>query len=541
MMFPLLLVTLTLVTVLGINGVVLYQQESNAPLINVAGRQRMLSQRMTKEALLLAIETDEVRRSAHRASLAGTTDLFDRSLGVLLEGGELEIAGQPVLFEAIDDAGALEKLEAGRSLWVGLTPAIEALLDPALVAGSDAEREALEALQAENLALLKLMNEATVKLQKRATAGIHLLEYMDIAAISVGLVIFGFSFWYTRVSLIRPIQRIRNEVIRISEGDGDLTKRIAVTSKDEVGELSQSFNVLIDKIEHLVEAIEQAAGDTYTTSSQLVAQTYSVVENLKQQGSQTSQIAAAAEEMSASGHEVADKSATAQQAASQAGSEAEKGRAVVSETINDMTQIAETVGRSSESVERLGELGTQIGEVITVINEIADQTNLLALNAAIEAARAGEHGRGFAVVADEVRKLADRTTKATEEIGGSIESIRQGTGLAVTEMNQGKQLVQQGVGRASNADESLASILEANQEVDELVAGIAQASSEQRVASDSVSQSITSISTVLTESITAAETTAEGIAAVAEKTSELKTLIEKFNLRTGGTVKAEAV
>jgi methyl-accepting chemotaxis protein len=270
----------------------------------------------------------------------------------------------------------------------------------------------------------------------------------------VALTVAGFVFWL-RASIGRPVREVVSMVKRVAAGD--LTPRLEIKRTDEIGVLAGGFNTLLDSLHGAIRDVHAAANDVAAASTQ---------------------IAASSEEMAAAVAEVAQQSTKASQAADESGRIATEGGQVVLGTIESMKGIEAVVGRSAETVKDLGSKSQQIGEVVAVINEIADQTNLLALNAAIEAARAGEHGRGFAVVADEVRKLAERTTKATQEIAQSITSIQTQTAAAVDQMGQGAEQVKQGVGRASEAGGNLERIVTGAKDVAGLLQGISAASQQ---------------------------------------------------------------
>ncbi|MBY0262796.1 MAG: methyl-accepting chemotaxis protein [Phycisphaerales bacterium] len=277
-----------------------------------------------------------------------------------------------------------------------------------------------------------------------------LMYTVPIVALTLG----GFLFWL-RSAVGRPIQQVVSTVSKVAEGD--LTPRLNMRRSDEIGVLAGAFDKLMDSLHGAIRDVHAAANDVAAASTQ---------------------IAASSEEMAAAVGEVAQQSTKASTAADDSGRIATDGGRVVLGTIESMKSIDTVVGQSVKTVEDLGAKGQQIGEVIAVINEIADQTNLLALNAAIEAARAGEHGRGFAVVADEVRKLAERTTKATQEIAGSITSIQTQTAEAVEQMNRGATEVKAGVGRATEAGNNLEQIVAGAKDVAGLLQGISAASQE---------------------------------------------------------------
>ncbi|MGA9120472.1 MAG: methyl-accepting chemotaxis protein, partial [Bacteroidota bacterium] len=215
---------------------------------------------------------------------------------------------------------------------------------------------------------------------------------------------------------------------------------------------------------------------------------------------------------------------------------AELGGQVVDETVVGMKRIAEVVNKSAATVKALGKSSDQIGEIIGVIDDIADQTNLLALNAAIEAARAGEQGRGFAVVADEVRKLAERTTKATKEIAGMIKAIQADTTGAVSSMAEGTKEVDEGIKLADKAGVSLNEIVEVSQKVTDMVSQIAAASEEQSSASEQISKNVEAISTVTAETAQGVQQIARAAEDLNRLTENLQQLLSRFKLsgETGG-------
>ncbi|MBY0262797.1 MAG: methyl-accepting chemotaxis protein [Phycisphaerales bacterium] len=266
----------------------------------------------------------------------------------------------------------------------------------------------------------------------------------------------GFMLLLRRL-LSRPIAGLVAMIRDVAEGEGDLTKRLDLKRTDEIGQLAGWFDTFMGKLQDIIREVSVSTREVAAASTE---------------------IAASSEQMSASVGEVARQAAMASQAAGESGRIATEGGQVVSSTIKGMQRIDEAVSQSAQSVQALGERGRQIGNVVATIREIADQTNLLALNAAIEAARAGEHGRGFAVVADEVRKLAERTTKATEEIGGSIGAIQHETTTAVEKMARGTTEVREGVASATCAEESLGKIVMGAKDVASMIQGISAASEQ---------------------------------------------------------------
>ncbi|MEM1099125.1 MAG: methyl-accepting chemotaxis protein [Planctomycetota bacterium] len=381
----------------------------------------------------------------------------------------------------------------------------------------------------EGLALIdELHHDQEVLLQEadqNAASMMNLVSGVAGAAVVFAVVV---SLLLIR-SLVGSTRRVLNVLAAVAQGD--LTQEpIAMKASDEMGELARATDQMAGSLKEIIRDVTFSAQEVAMASGEIADSSDQIAQGMNEQTTQVQQVSAAVEQMSCSVTEVARKSTDAATSADKSGNAAREGGEIVRDTIDGMHAISEAVSASAMSVQELGKRGEQIGEIIATINDIADQTNLLALNAAIEAARAGEHGRGFAVVADEVRKLADRTTQATDEIGTSIQEIQTETTEAVGRMNAGTEQVTHGVAKASAAGDSLGEIVSAAQDVAEMIQSIASAADEQSTASDDVARSIETISAVSQRTSERGQQAAQTAALLSQKAEALQLMCRRFKL-----------
>ena len=372
------------------------------------------------------------------------------------------------------------------------------------------------------------LNVQESKAASESSSKVYFASRRLVLATLIFTIILGLSLalWTAR-SIALPVQEVARVAGRIA--DGDLTSEpVEVRSADEVGQLAQSVNVMQRRLRELITAVSQNAERISTASEQLSATAAHQAQNADAERDQTRQVATAMQEMSATVLQVSDNSAKASEASTKALETARHGGSTIQDTLGKMRAIADSTATTSDRIQKLGASSQQIGEIIGVIDEIADQTNLLALNAAIEAARAGEQGRGFAVVADEVRKLAERTSKATREISQTIKSIQSETKLAVQAMQSGTLLVQSGVTSATQAGDSLQEIIKTSEQVGEMVIFIAQAATEQASAGEEINQSITAIAKITEETASGANSSAQATRELFSLATDLQTLVSTF-------------
>ncbi len=337
------------------------------------------------------------------------------------------------------------------------------------------------------------------------------------------------SLWYINHSLY-PVVKITKMIEEVASGEGDLTKKIDVQSDDEIGQLAKGFNQFIDKQHAMISQIKQSVESLLARMGELVSQMAEVDRSSSEQNDHINRVATAVEEMNSTVAEIANNAESAVQYSSEASEKAVAGAEVVNKTVDGMNRIAEVVDKAADAINSLGEKSAQISEIIGVINDIADQTNLLALNAAIEAARAGEQGRGFAVVADEVRKLAERTSQATKEVADTIKTIQEETHFAVESMEQSKQEVERGRELASASGQALEEIKTSAETVSAMIGQIANATREQSRATEEITQSIEGITLLSSKVSEITSQSRKVVEDLADVVNEIKAQVDRFKL-----------
>mgnify|MGYP001247034021 CR=1 FL=1 len=363
-------------------------------------------------------------------------------------------------------------------------------------------------------------------------------RYKTILATSIIAVAAGIStalivaYWIVQ-GIVRPLTDLTLKVERIA--DGHLDVNVDYDSKDEIGLLARDMNKMVDSFSRIINGILTSANNVVSTVDVLRARTAKTAEGAQNQSSQASQIATAAEEMSQTITDIAKNASVAQDSSREAMDTASKGKEVADGAVETVNRVYTSTVDLSTMVAKLNNRATEIGDIVTVIKDIADQTNLLALNAAIEAARAGEQGRGFAVVADEVRKLAERTIKATAEISEKIEAVQTESSHTTKSMEEASEEVTKANEYIKQAGDSLYSIVESVQKVRDQITQIATAVDEQSAASGEVARNIEMTSAVAMEMETMAGDVMHEVNGLAGIATELKNSTAGF--RTNGNGK----
>ncbi|RMM24841.1 Histidine kinase, HAMP region: chemotaxis sensory transducer [Pseudomonas savastanoi pv. phaseolicola] len=318
----------------------------------------------------------------------------------------------------------------------------------------------------------------------------HVGTQLAIGSLLAMIIAVISAIWLLR-SKLRPL----SELVRQADalGAGDLSVRLNVTSNDEIGQLSGSFNKMSEALSSMVSHIRTAAQEVSTRANALSGLSGGAFEGMEQQSGEITSMAGAVEEFSATSMNIADNMGNTERLAQENAQQTRIGRTSMEEASSSLQQIATSLSSTAKVIDTLGQRSQEIGSIVGVITSIADQTNLLALNAAIEAARAGEQGRGFAVVADEVRSLASRTREATDEISGMIASIQQETGNAISTMQQGNTLMQEGLSLNAKVASALAQIDEQSRSAGHQFAAITTATQEQSSTATMLSSNLQSI------------------------------------------------
>jgi methyl-accepting chemotaxis protein len=376
--------------------------------------------------------------------------------------------------------------------------------------------------------LLKLANNKASSVKQGVSDQVASSMQWVIIMVLVSLGIAMFTAYKSVTAITKPLAKV-NELLRIASS-GDLTHRLDDSSKDEFGVLSKNCNSLIQNLKTLIEGIHRRAEQLAAASGETSSVTEQTTRSIQEQKSQISQVAAATTEMHSTSQLVLQSADDTLKEIGHADEQAEKVKQISMENKRTIEVLSRDVQEAASVINQLHEDSASIGGILDVIRGVADQTNLLALNAAIEAARAGEQGRGFAVVADEVRTLASRTQKSTQEINAMIEVLQAGAEKAVTVMTQGKQQAEICVAQTEKAAQALDLITDAVHKAHEVSTRIEQAAREQNQVSAEISEKLETIVSIAEETTLGAQQTTISSAEVARLADELQESIGTFKV-----------
>ncbi|MEZ9363151.1 methyl-accepting chemotaxis protein [Vibrio sp. ZF57] len=331
-------------------------------------------------------------------------------------------------------------------------------------------------------------------------------------------------------SITQPIKLLAKRFGDLGEGDGDLAQRIEVKGNDEIAQLSKGFNGFIEKIHESMKEVCSTSQALQVAAESVSSKAHITHDNSQEQRDQTLQVVAAINQMGMTISEIASNAATAAETATQASGNTEVGRSVVNKAKDAISRLAQDIESTGQVVEQLASTTQDIGSILGVIRDISEQTNLLALNAAIEAARAGEQGRGFAVVADEVRNLASRTADSTEEIQKMINQLQSDAKDAVTAMSAGKVITLEGVSASDEAVDVLSGISDRIVDITDRNTQVATATEEQSTVVHTINQNIEEINAINEVTTSTAEQLAEASQELRDLSSRLDKMVGLFKL-----------
>jgi methyl-accepting chemotaxis protein len=499
---------------------------TNIPGVVQSYEIELASREMLVETQRALLDSDPDSRNARIAQARSAAEAFSESVASL---STLDLG---------DDAAALlPRIKSGGEELIGvLGPVWEQLAKNNMLANEEAqaalETEVPPKVQVMDTVFAEFAGVRDAEINRAASeASGSLSTFAGVSRVAtlVGLAVSGVFGLFLAGRIAGRINWLSGRVRAIADGHGTLeSRRIEWKDSTELGELADAFNFFSASVAEIVTKFEEAAREVSSVGNDLAAASTEMSASLGEQAEQVREISDSTESMAVEADAAASAAQQAASASEHARDSAEQGRKTLTSLIAGMESTRQAVGDGAASVSELGRRSDEIGQIIAVIDDIADQTNLLALNAAIEAARAGEHGRGFAVVADEVRKLAERTQQATEQVTATIREIQSGTQTAVELMGKGSGLVESGVGLSKVAAQTIGQIVTEVQESTQRIEQVTAVLDQNRSLSSTIKDRTGSISNAAMQQAQVSEETSRFAMTLSSKAAELRAMIDDF-------------
>ncbi|NOY63384.1 MAG: methyl-accepting chemotaxis protein [Gammaproteobacteria bacterium] len=478
------------------------------------------------------VRLEKIKETYSAAVIAGEEDMLD-AIATLAKALALALNEVAALNSA--DQGRVDRALANFTAYIQAADALSrGMIDESLT--PDSVQPMLETMNGRLAVAEEDLRDFREQSYQRFTSAIDNANEASAEALISGMIIgavtallLGVMGLFIGNSISRNITTVVNSLNEIANGDGDLTQRLKSASNDEIGALVEGFNAFIAKLQGVIIEVTGSTGRVAEAANEVRQVSEKSAHGMNCQQQEIQQVVNSMTEMTTTVEEIAGGAGRAADAANVARSEADAGKQVVDENMQAISSLAADVEHAAEVIQELDSHSDSIGAVLNVIRDIAEQTNLLALNAAIEAARAGEQGRGFAVVADEVRTLATRTHESTREINDMITRLQGGTQSAVQTMNQSREQAQASVGKASRVGESLERIAHGIEAITDMNAQIASAAEEQSAVTREINNNIVNLGQVVTQvaaDASVAENGSEQLAALAQKLREQVSLFK---------------